>query len=76
MPASYPHIGQARTARSWASADPPVFPEACPACGAAVQERPGDPFGIQVQYVCGGAYRSLSQIQTHTDVWAGRCGQA
>lgn len=49
---------------------PVVFPETCPACGAArTAERPGR----DCSYACGGGYRDKPQIQNHTDYWWGSC---
>jgi len=49
----------------------PVFPPACPRCGAA---QAGTPFPwTGPTYACGAVYAPKPQIQNHTDKWWGVC---
>jgi hypothetical protein len=49
---------------------PPVFPDACPCCGAA---KTAEDAWRRVDYACGAAYTPKPQIQNHTDKWWGTC---
>jgi hypothetical protein len=50
-----------------AVAPPPQYPGACPTCGAvAINDG---------AYACGGEYTEKPQIQTHTVVYWGACGE-
>ena len=53
--------------------DPTPFPDKCPGCGAKkiIMAKNVD----YQDYVCGGGWRQLVQIQTHTEKWFAKCGE-
>jgi hypothetical protein len=71
----YRHIYPETCQPNTRDADPPVFPDKCPACGAAKtgEETAGPHYACWAEYACGGKYKHKSQIQNHTNIWWGSC---
>jgi hypothetical protein len=54
-----------------------TFPTECPCCGAERISTDAEMKGVFsiAEYACGGKYKSIPQIQNHTDKFRGACGE-